>query len=231
MEGALNPEAGPQSPCSPGAASPFLLPDPKLVSLYLASLHFSGGCFPYDGTLIGPLPVQPMAGTGLLTRAPQALVQVRRGLCCWQVWAGHPACFPKPRVSSPSIAGSHSAAVGECQSRLGEMYPVSVTSPIQACCIYAVIFQLVSRKCLYMELPMADSRELLVLFVITIIVLMWKVVAGPAVTSCSWPAGLWVRCITEQEQTQLGTWLPPSVGVAKPLMGWCWEHSQTGRGL
>lgn len=82
------------------------------------------------------------------------------------------------------------------------MYPVSVTSPIQACCIYAVIFQLVSRKCLYMELPTADSRELLVLFIITIIVLMRRV-AGPAVTSCSWPAGLWVRCITEQELIDL----------------------------
>lgn len=51
------------------------------------------------------------------------------------------------------------STVGECQSGLGEMYPISVTSPVQACCIYAVIFQLVSRKCLYMALPTADSRE------------------------------------------------------------------------
>lgn len=189
MEGAPSPVAGPRSPRSPdAAASPFLLPGLKLISLCLTSLHSFGAAFLMMGIPVGPVPVQPTAGMGLLTQTPQALIQVRRGLCCWQVWAGHPACFPKPRVSSPNIAGSHGAAVGECQSRLGEMYPVSVTSPIQACCIYAVIFQLVSRKCLYMELPTADSRELLVLFIITVIVLMRRV-AGPAVTSCSWPVG------------------------------------------
>lgn len=94
------------------------------------------------------------------------------------------------------------STVGECQSRLGEMYPVCITSPIQACCIYAVIFQLVSRKCLCTQLPTADSRELLILLVITIIVWMRRV-AGPAVTSCSWPVGPWVRCITEREQIDL----------------------------
>lgn len=104
-----------------------------------------------------------------------------------------PKCCWEPRRST----------VGECQSKLGEMYPVSIiTSPVQACCIYAVIFQLVSRKRLYMELPTANSRELLVLLVITILVLVRRV-AGPAVTSCSWPAGLRVRCIMEQEQIDL----------------------------
>lgn len=111
VEGAPSPVAGPRSPRSPAAAaaaSPFLLPGWKLAGLCLASLHFLGAVFFVMGIPLGPLPVQPAAGTGLLT--PQALVQVRRGLCRWQVWAGQPACFPKTQVSSPSIAGSRGAA-------------------------------------------------------------------------------------------------------------------------
>lgn len=82
----------------------------------------------------------PLAGVG---RAPSLLPKTAGFFPkhCWE-----------PRRST----------VGECQSRLGEMYPVCITSPMQACCIYAVIFQLVSRKCLYAQLQTADSRELLV---------------------------------------------------------------------
>lgn len=200
-----------------GAPSPVLGPGPLAAQMFLPlPLHFFcqaqnsrasaspasifwGTVFLVMGVPVGPLPVQPM---GLLTPALQALIQVRRSVLLAGVGQA-PSLLPKTTGLFPKRCWElQHSTVGECQSGLGEMYPVSITSPVQACCIYAVIFQLVSRKFLYTALPTADSRELLVLLVITIIVLMRRV-ARPAVTSCSWPAGLWVRCIMEREQIDL----------------------------
>lgn len=193
MEGAPGPVTGPRSPRS--SAHHFFF----FSGFSLSSLHFFGGCFPRDGDPLRPPACSAFGGHGI------AHTGSRPGETCSVPLAGvgrAPSLLPKNHRFLPQALPGAAIAAPWVSARLGEMYPGSVTSPVQACCIYAVIFQLVSRKCLYTELPTAVSRAPLILLVITIIVLMRRV-AGPAVTSCSWPAGLWVRCITEQEQIDL----------------------------
>lgn len=82
-----------------------------------------------------------------------------------------------------------------------------------------MIFRLVKKKCLCLQLLTEDMPEPPLLFITLIFM---RRAAGPAVASPLSICGSVGRMRGGAKAERLGAWFPPSAGEAKPLPCWCW---------